>query len=122
MLPAALSHTPAGPPPTWKQRKFAGKGPATSSAKSIRTGTLASRTNAAPPASWRAAVGFERSIVVYARRPSIVPIEHELGPSEMNSESFGNEYWPWAQIPYWPPCWSVATPLQFAQLEPALAF
>jgi hypothetical protein len=84
---------------------------------------LVSFTNPAPPASCRAAVGFERSIVVYARRPSMVPIEHELGPSAKNSESFGNEYWPWPQMPYWPPCCRVATPLQFAQPdpEPALA-
>ena len=60
--------------------------------------------NAAPPASWSAAVGLERSIVVYARRPSVVPIEHEFGPSEIHSESFGNVYWPCAQMPYWPPC------------------
>src|SRR3954462_8406514 len=122
MLPAALSQTPAGPPPTWKQRKLAGNGPATSSAKSIRTGTLASRTNTAPPASWRAAVGFERSIVVYARRPSIVPIEHELGPSGKKRESLGSEYWPCAQIPYCAPCWSVATPLQLAHADPELTF
>jgi hypothetical protein len=35
-------------------------------------------------------LGLERSIVVYARRPSIVPIEHEFGPSEIHIESFGN--------------------------------
>ena len=61
-------------------------------------------------------------MVVYARRPSIVPIEHEFGPSGMNSESFGSEYWPCAQMPYWPPCCRFATPLQLAQLEPELAF
>ena len=63
---------------------------------------------------------MDRSIVVYARRPSMVPIEHEFGPSEKNSESFGSEYCPWAQTPYWPPCCSVATPLQFAQPVPEL--
>ena len=81
-----------GPPPTWKQRKLAGNGPATSSAKSIRTRTFVSRTYSAPAASAIAAFGLERSIVVYARRPSIVPIEHEFGPSEIHSESFGNQY------------------------------
>ena len=112
MSPAFVSH---GPPPTLKHRKFAGNGPATSSEKSTRTGTLPSLTNAAPAASWMAAAGFERSIVVCARRPSCVPIEHEFGPSEIHSESFGNRYWPCAQMPYWPPCWRVATPLQLAQ-------
>src|SRR3954471_1001815 len=113
MAPVALSHTPCGPPPTWKQRKFAGNGPATSSENAIPTGTFVSVTYGAPPASWSAAVGLERSIVVYARRPSTVPIEQEFGPSGKKSESFGNEYWPCAQMPY-----SGATPLQFAQLEP----
>ena len=59
--------------------------------------------------------------MVCARRPSIVPIEHEFAPSGKNSESFGSEYWPCAQMPYWPPCWSGATPLQLAQSEPELA-
>src|SRR3954469_2406772 len=122
MLPAALSHTPAGPPPTWKQRKLGGNGPGTSSAKSIRTGTLASRTNTAPPASWRAAVGFERSIVVYARRPSIVAIEHALGPSGEKGGALGRGDWARAQMPYCAPCWSVATPLQLAHAEPELTF
>ena len=80
--------------------KLAGNGPATSSEKSTRRGILLSLTNAAPAASCRAAVGFERSIVVYARRPSVVPIEHEFGPSEIQSESFGNVYCPCAQMPY----------------------
>jgi hypothetical protein len=60
MSPAFVSHER----PTVKHRKFAGNGPATSSEKSTRTGTLASLTKAAPVASWMAAVGFERSIVV----------------------------------------------------------
>jgi hypothetical protein len=34
---------------------------------------------------------LERSIVVYARLPIMVPIEHEFGPSGKKSESFGNE-------------------------------
>src|SRR3954452_575918 len=107
-------------PPNWKHRKLAGNRPATSSAKLTWIATLASLVAAAPPARAIAVLGLERSIVVYARRPSIVPIEHEFGPSGKNSESFGNEYWPCAQMPYWPPCCSGATPLQFAQLEPEL--
>ena len=91
MKPLALSHRPAGPPPYWKQTKLAGNGPATSSLKSTFRATLASRVYAAPPASVIAAFGLERSIVVCARRPSIVPVEHELGPSGKNRESLGNE-------------------------------
>jgi hypothetical protein len=75
------SQRPAGPPPNWKQRKFAGNGPATSSEKSTFSATLASLVYCAPPPSVIAAVGLERSIVVYARRPSSVPFEHEFGPS-----------------------------------------
>ena len=99
-----MSHTALALPPTWKQMKLAGNGPATSSAKSTFSATFVFLVNAAPLASWSAAVGLERSIVVYARRPSWVPIEHEFGPSEIHSESFGNVYWPCAQMPYWPPC------------------
>src|SRR3954447_10466502 len=116
MKPALLSQTPDAPPPAWKQRKFAGNGPATSSEKSTLRGIFASFVALAPPASVMAAVGLERSIVVYARRPSIVPIEHEFGPSGMYRESFGNEYEPCRQMPYWPPCWRGATPLQFAHI------
>ncbi len=108
-----MSHTPLEPP-TWKQRKFAGNGPATSSEKSTFSERFVFLVNATPPASWSAAVGLERSIVVYARRPSVVPIEHEFGPCGNHSESFGNRYWPCAQIPYWPPCCSVFTPDQLA--------
>src|SRR5262245_58328896 len=96
--------------------KLAGKGPATSSAKSIFSATFEVRADAARRASGSVAVGFERSIVVDARRPSVVPIEHEFGPSEIHSESFGNVYWPCAQMPYWPPCWSVLTPDQLAHM------
>jgi hypothetical protein len=49
-----------------------------------------------------------------------VPIEQEFGPSGSHSESLGNRYEPCAQMPYWPPCWSEATPLQFAHAEPPL--
>jgi hypothetical protein len=59
---------------------------------------------AAPPAASIAAEGLLRSMIVYDRRPSWVPIEHELGPSGIHRESFGNVYSPWTQIPYWPPC------------------
>ena len=76
-------------PPNWKHMKLAGNGPATSSAKLTWMATLASFVAAAPPASATDVLGFERSIVVYARRPSIVPIEHEFGPSEIHIESFG---------------------------------
>src|SRR4029078_8935163 len=104
------SHTALALPPTWKQMKLAGKGPATSSAKSTFNGTFVVLMNAAPLASWSAALGLERSIVVYARRPSIVPIEHEFGPSEIHSEAVGDVYWPCAQTPYWPPLVRLAAP------------
>ena len=73
-------------------------------------------TNPLPPASCIAAVGFERSIVVDARRPSVMPIAHEFGPFEIHSGSFGNRNWPCAQMPYWAPCCSVLTPDQLAHM------
>src|SRR6195952_1380659 len=91
-------------PPNWKHMKLAGNGPATSSAKLTWMATLASLVAAAPPARATDVLGFERSIVVYARRPSIVPIEHEFGPSGKNAESLAREYSPCAQMPYWAPC------------------
>ncbi len=90
MNPAPASQSPVGPPPYWKQMKFAGNGPATSSENATRSGIVASFANSAPPASCIVAAGLERSIVVAVRRPLIEPIEHELGPSETYSESLGN--------------------------------
>ena len=90
MKPAPASQMFASPP-NWKQRKLAGNGPATSSEKPTWIGIFASLVAAAPLASAIAALGFERSIVVYARRPSVVPIEHEFGPSGKYSESAGSE-------------------------------
>jgi hypothetical protein len=90
MKPPSLSQMLLSPP-NWKHMKLAGNGPATSSLKSTFTATFGSLVAAAPPATAIAVLGFERSIVVDARRPSIVPIEHEFGPSGKNSESAGNE-------------------------------
>ncbi len=81
MKPLRASHRPLGPPPNWKHAKFAGNGPATSSEKSTFSATWAVFVYCAPLPSVIAAVGLERSIVVYARRPIIVPVEHEFGPS-----------------------------------------
>ena len=78
-------------PPNWKHMKLAGNGPATSSAKPTWIATLASLVYCLPPASAIDVAGLERSIVVCARRPSCVPIEHEFGPSGKNSESLGND-------------------------------
>jgi hypothetical protein len=78
-------------PPNWKHMKLAGNGPATSSEKPTWIAIFGSFVAAAPPASATEAFGFERSIVVEARRLSCVPIVHEFGPSGKNSESFGNE-------------------------------
>jgi len=52
---------------------------------------LASFVYALPPARVIPAEGLERSMVVYARRPSWVPSEHEFGPSVKNRESLGKE-------------------------------
>ena len=101
-------------PPNWKHMKLAGNGPATSSENPTWIPTLASLVNCLRPARAIDVAGLERSIVVWARRPSCVPIEHEVGPSGKNSESLGSEKKPWAQMPYWPPCWSVLTPDQLA--------
>jgi hypothetical protein len=87
----AASHRPAGPPPDWKQRKFAGNGPATSSEKSTFSPIWALLVYWAPPASVMAAVGLERSIVVWARRPRALPAVHEFQPSGKNSGSLVNE-------------------------------
>ena len=70
-----------GPVPAVTQTKFAGNGPATSSWKASERGMLASLVNSAPPAAVADVVGLERSIVVWDRLPSIVPTEHEFGPS-----------------------------------------
>jgi hypothetical protein len=42
---------------------------------------LASLVKSAPPAAVVDVVGLERSIVVWDRLPSMVPVEHEFGPS-----------------------------------------
>jgi hypothetical protein len=81
----------ASAPPNWKHIKLAGNGPATSSAKPTWIAIRASLVVAAPPARAIDVLGLERSIVVWARRPSCVPIEHEFGPSGKNSESLGSE-------------------------------
>ena len=78
-------------PPNWKHMKLAGNGPATSSVKPTWIATLASFVYSWPPATAIDVAGLERSIVVWARRPSWVPIEHEFGPSGKNSESFGSD-------------------------------
>ena len=55
---------------------------------------------------------------MYVRLPSFAPFVHEFEPSGKNMLSLGSENSPVTQIPYCPPCSSVATPFQSSHAVP----